>query len=81
MGLLWDHLSPEAVTLLDPGLMERGFPVRSPLWVGCRRRLLFLFTHGTIKAFRVQWLPWELTALASHVHSDFGKITPASSAL
>lgn len=67
MGLLWDHLSPEAVTLLDPGLMEGGYPVRSPLWVGSRRRLLFLFTRGIIKAFRVQWLPCELAALASHV--------------
>ena len=68
MGLFGDPLSPEAVTLLDPGLMDRGFPVRSPRWVGSRRRPLFLFTHGTLKAVRVQ-LPWELTALASHVHS------------
>lgn len=73
MGLFGDHLSPEAVTLLGPGLMERGFPVRSPCWVGPRCQPLFLFTHGT--------LPWELTALASHAHSEFGKVTPASSVL
>ena len=81
MGLMWDHLSPEAVTLLDPGLMKGGCPVRSPLWVGSRHRLLFLFTRGIIRAFRVQWFPWELAALASHVLSDFGKVTPASSVL
>lgn len=80
MGLLWDHLSPEAVTLLDPGLMEGGYPVRSPLGWALGADFCFSSPVGSSKPSECSGSPasWQL----SHpMFSDFGKITPASSAL